>query len=824
MLVLAVQSSACGRRDDAPEVRPQPSTAIEQSAAVAGSEGSEKSEGPEASAVPADVDTPAASPTESPTGTVVTPERSYVGAERCATCHPAETERWLGSDHDLAMQPATGPTVLGNFDDARFVWKGQTTSFHHRDGKYVIRTQGPDGEMADFDVAYTFGVEPLQQYLVPLPGGRLQAFGVAWDSRPATAGGQRWFHLYPDEDLKPGDALHWTGPDQSWNYMCAECHSTGVRKGFDAITGTYETTFEEVNVACESCHGPGSAHVAWAEAPRDGAAAEGVAGASAGGVDGDGLLVNLSRADAGRWVLAPGARIAHREPPLSSHVEVELCARCHARRSELTEDYVVGQPLAATHRPSLLEPGLYHPDGQILGEVYVYGSFLQSRMYAAGVTCSDCHDPHAPSIRDNPDEVCARCHLPAAYATPAHHHHETGSPGASCVACHMPSRTYMVVDPRRDHSFRVPRPDLTARIGVPNACGACHTKQPARWAAEQIATWYPNGRSGKAHYGEALWAAWNEQPDARERLLAVAGDRSQAAIVRASAVEALGDYPGPDTAHAVEQAAHDEDPLLRMAAAETVATLPPAVASSVLGPLLDDSVLTVRIAAGRAAASLAAARARSADDPAAPSPAASTPALEQWVATQQLAGDRAEAMTNLGSLYAELGAFEPAERAYRTAMKRDPTFVPAYVNLADLYRAAARDDDSEHVLLQALAIDDQAAAAHHALGLARVRQKRYEEALADLKRAVELAPDEPRYAYVYAIALHSMQRTDQAIAVLEAAEKRRPANAQLLQALATILRDQGRTQDALGYARRLVAAAPYDPSAQALVRQLEGTP
>jgi hypothetical protein len=189
---------------------------------------------------------------------------TFVGSETCAVCHQAETQLWRGSQHKLAMDHATDKSVLGDFNDAMFEYYGVHSRFFRRDGKFLVETDGPDGKLATFEIKYTFGVDPLQQYLVEFPDGRLQALSLAWDSRPTDKGGQRWFHLYPDEDIRYDDVLHWTKLNQNWNFMCAECHSTGVRKNYDAASDRFATTWAEISVGCETCHGEGSRHVVWA--------------------------------------------------------------------------------------------------------------------------------------------------------------------------------------------------------------------------------------------------------------------------------------------------------------------------------------------------------------------------------------------------------------------------------------------------------------------------------------------------------------------------------------------------------------------------------
>ncbi|MBK9244504.1 MAG: hypothetical protein IPM30_06540 [Burkholderiales bacterium] len=317
------------------------------------------------------------------------PSPAYVGTAACASCHAKEHQAWQGSQHDRAMAEANEATVLGNFAGAKFSHGGVTSTFFRRDGRFFVNTDGPDGRLADFEIRYTFGVTPLQQYLVEMPGGRLQALGIAWDARPAKTGGQRWFHLYPDRTLKAGDPLHWTGIDQTWNYQCADCHSTNLRKNYDEKTDRYATTWTDVDVGCEACHGPGSNHVAWAKKEGDGQRHQADKG----------LTVVLDERRGVGWAIDAATGNAARSRPRETSREIETCARCHARRGQFTDAWHAGNRLADGYRAALIEPGLYWDDGQQRDEVFNHGSFLGSRMHARGVTCSDCHDPHSGRTR-----------------------------------------------------------------------------------------------------------------------------------------------------------------------------------------------------------------------------------------------------------------------------------------------------------------------------------------------------------------------------------------------------------------------------------------
>jgi len=725
---------------------------------------------------------------------------TFVGRGVCAECHPRQDEAWRGSDHDLAMQVADRRTVLADFASPP---PGAGASFQWRDGTPRVRTEGPTGRPDEFTIAYTFGVRPLQQYLVTIPGGREQSLNLAWDTRPRSSGGQRWLDLYPS--ARPGDPVHWTGRDQTWNHMCAECHSTDVRKNYRAADDRYETTWSELNVACEACHGPGSRHVAWARA------AKGTTRPPSD--DALGLDVRFrDHHDAG-WSMDATTGIARRTGPAPTRLEVETCARCHARRGVIDDRYVYGRPLLDAYRLALLEPDLYHADGQILGEVYEYGSFVQSKMYGAGVTCSDCHDPHSLKTYAPTSAVCARCHLPAKFDTPEHHHHAAGSPGAACVECHMPARTYMLVDPRRDHSLRIPRPDLSVAIGTPNACAGCHRDRSATWAAAAVERWTA-GRPRPAHYGPILDAGRRDLPNADARLVGLAGDATAPGIARATAISLLH-HRGAASILAVERATTDSDPLVRMAAVGSAGSLSLDSRLSILSRLLTDPLRAVRIEAARALADVPLDRQTSEQRQ------ALDRGLAEYRYAQEINADRPEAQVSLGVLADRRRDPDTAQRAYERAIWLDPTFVPAYVNLADHYRALEQDTRGEQALRQGLARAPKAPALHHALGLLLARRGQRAEAVAELGRAAELAPDSARYAYVHAVALNSAGAHDRALAVLGSAHARHPGDPDILIALTTINRDRGAREAARAYARQLLQAAPDLPEARQLAAELD---
>lgn len=598
----------------------------------------------------------------------------FVDSSACAECHTEQHEDWRGSHHQLAMQVATEQSVLGDFEDASAEYFGRNTLMYRDGDRFVMQTENAAGDLEDFEVSYTFGVDPLQQYLTDLPDGRKQVLPFAWDTRPVGDGGQRWYHLYPDDDIRHDDVLHWTGRYFNWNFMCAECHSTDLQIGYTTATDTFDTTWSEVSVGCEGCHGPASVHVEQANAEFDAMY---------------GLQVDLDDRNGAAWVMNAETGIAERSQPVTGLQQPESCGRCHSRRGIITKAYEYGKPLLDTHRLSLLEEGLYHADGRILDEVYVYGSFVQSKMYRAGVTCSDCHNPHSGDLHTGPEpnDICAQCHLPTTFATIDH------APSPDCVSCHMQDEIYMGVDARRDHSFRLP-----GTASDPN------------------------------HYGAAITAARAGSVDS-----AAVRDPSYPAIARATLVSLLQLPFDDDAIAALENAVSDPDPLVRIAALQALHAAPASDRPSLGASLLNDPVRAVRVQAALT-----------------------------FVDSRDLLPLEAAR------------AYNDAADEYRDSLLATASRPESMTVLADFEHRMGDNRQAIEYLEHAIRLDPNLAVARHSYGLALVREQRYDDALGELERAYALEPGNPRFAYVYAVALHSLGLVDDALTVLDAARREFP--------------------------------------------------
>ncbi len=574
------------------------------------------------------------------------------------------------------MEP-TPKTVSGDFNDIVFEHLGRQTRFFIKDGRYFIETEDFPGGGTVLEVKGVGGFSPLQQYLIETGPGRLQSLDIAWDQEK-----KRWYHIYPDQKLPPDDAFHWSGPYKNWNARCAECHATGFDKNYQARERLYRSTQAEIGVGCEACHGPAEAHLIWAKDPQSYKASP------FPGTNDFGLLVSFSEG--------------------SAETEIQQCAGCHSRR----EPFLDGNPLPGTpyhdaYRLALLRDGLYHADGQILDEVYVYGSFLQSKMYDEGVRCSDCHDPHSGTLKAAGNATCTQCHSEAGnerfptlrtkdYDHPDHYFHEAGSEGAHCVSCHMIERTYMGIDGRRDHSFRVPRPDLSVDFGTPNACTDCHKNKSAKWAAGILETQLPDSPHRGSHYASAFHKARGQSDANGEDLLAIAEHTDLPAIVRASALALLRSRLEADQLDRVSALIADENPVVREAAVSLQSLRPANQRIAAVAKALEDPARSVRIAAAR---QIVGAPVAGADDGIRKAVKA---ANRDWQSALLAKLDFPETHLVIGGTALSLKNPGAAVRAFQEATTLDPQLVDAWIMQIRIHMAQQDLAAAEFTLQKAL--------------------------------------------------------------------------------------------------------------------------
>jgi predicted CXXCH cytochrome family protein len=720
----------------------------------------------------------------------------FTGSLKCADCHRKEYDQWRDSHHDHAMDIASNETVLGDFNNVLFKSHGVTSRFFRKDGRFFVHTQGPGGKMKDFEITHTFGWYPLQQYLVPFEGGRLQCLPIAWDVRK-----NEWYDLNPNNVIDTKDWLYWTNAGQNWNGMCAECHSTNLKKNYDLKSDTYQTTWTDIDVGCEACHGPGSRHVEWAETPDMGRPS----------VKNYNLVVKTSG--------------------ITSRELVESCAPCHSRRSILG-DYTHAEPdLLDSMLPSLLTPELYFADGQILAEVYVYGSFVQSKMYDRDVKCSDCHDVHSGKLIMEGNDLCLQCHRASEYDIKGHHFHkmkgEEGDPikssdgkilfdvgtGSECVQCHMPGRNYMVIDYRPDHSFRIPRPDLSENIDVPNACNRCHIDKTNQWSNEWLTKWYGPGR--RRHYGTIIEAGRNQMPGAINDLIKLAMDSLYPVNVRATALSFLKAYPDRETKSSYEFSLMDDEALIRRTALENLNLRDDREKVRVIAPLLYDPVKAVRI---QAASELAGETSKYVDPD---QKKLFQKVLDEFIASMEYSGDFSFGRFNLGNLYRSLDEDEEAIKNYKAAIKIDNLFYPAKVNLAMLYNQKGKRDKAEELFREVVRENPGLHEISYSLALLLAERNRYEEAALFMGKAAANMPGTARVHYNYGLLLQYLNRDREAEVELKKALNLEPKNMDFLYALFDYYFKRSRFHQARDIAEAMVRVNPESSAARGLLNVLK---
>ncbi|WP_144207982.1 tetratricopeptide repeat protein [Shewanella donghaensis] len=665
----------------------------------------------------------------------------FMGTQSCVECHQQQYKDWQGSHHDMSMRHAEPKSILANFNNQQFDHLGEISRFFMKEKQYWVNIKGPDGQFKDYRISYTFGFEPLQQYMVEFENGAVQLIPFAWDSRTKDEGGQRWFYLYPDMD--PFDEFYWTNKGQNWNYMCADCHSTNVQKNYDANSNSFNTSFSEINVACEACHGPASKHIEWSKDQTKSTP-----------------LLGFERDLApkvGAWEFVKGQKILQPKQVKTS-AQLETCGQCHSRRSQLTDSKAKAHDhidnFSNKYMLSDVSPNLYYPDGQIYDEVFVLGSFKQSKMHMAGVVCSDCHNPHSNKLKAPVEVICYQCHVPSEYSADKHSKHAEGTEASKCVTCHMPKTTYMEVDPRADHSFKVPRPDLSLKIGTPNVCSQCHDDKTTTWAAQTVAKQFPNSVIRKTpSYAVAFSNAAAGAPSSSDALSEIALNPQQPEIIRASALSRMTNFPSQQTYTAIERSVKHVDAQIRLSAIIGSGGFAFPNRWPLLSPLLTDSVFSVRTEAASALVSDWSNMDESQQ-------MLMTVALNEYIEIQQYNTDRGFAWLNIANVYLAKKQFDKAEEAYKRAIKVEPILATSYANLADLYRQTGKEAQSIAILKQGIENQPKAGLLRYSAGLAYYRQQDLTQAIEYFTQATVVEPTNPQNWSVLGLAQEKVNPAD----------------------------------------------------------------
>lgn len=704
-------------------------------------------------------------------------QNKFIGSSACKQCHNAEHEDWLHSDHYLAMQEVNDSSVLGRFNSSPFTLDEVTNQLLIKGNQFLLKTTELNDSENTYTLSFTFGYFPLQQYLVKTEKGQLQATRLSWDSR-----NQKWFHQYPGQKIHPGDWLHWTGNGQNWNTMCASCHSTNFKKNYDFESDTYSSTYSEINVSCESCHGAGARHKSYVESEA---------------------YKNGERIQNAYLVYAKQNH---------SNLQLNSCAPCHARKTDLSAEQVPSEELMDNYIPELISTEHYFADGQIKDEDYEYGSFAQSKMFHNKVKCSDCHNPHSGKLKKEGNALCLSCHEPR-YDSEQHHFHKGKGENTLCINCHMPQKTYMGNDHRRDHSFRIPRPDQSLIYKTPNTCNACHSKQSANWAAGQIKKWYGNKRV--YHFSDDLLPGSLLDEKSETHLIKLCGDTTQPVIARATAIHYLGNLLNSNSAKTLVNCLDEPHAMLRYRALRALENFPAEIWSASAAKCLNDKVRAVRIAAadlyhrfGKEIVPKA--------------------YLSAFVSANEenkkfLHYNRDFALGNVMAADYDLqnNDYLGAIKHYLRGLQKDSMMNYARFNLSAAYNASGNNTEALNVLLQALHVDQNNSRVHYNLALLYSEMKNQPLAANHFNKAEQLGANDPDLYYNYGLLLWQMGNSKKSESILLKGFNLHPYASKLSYALAYLYLQNGDSRSAQKYGRITFSIEPQNPAYQELYRKLQ---
>ncbi len=695
---------------------------------------------------------------------------TYVGSKACGQCHPREFTRWQDSAHAWAMRRSRPDESVADFDDASVSFGNAGLAAMQSDGQQLTaRIIEPGSQPKQVVMRYFFGHEQIEQHVVQTERGRYQALPFGFDTKR-----RDWFDIFKDDPRRPGDWGHWTGRGMTANSECIFCHSTGYKRNYDLQTDSYRSSWAEMAVGCEACHGPGASHAGAKGSDR----AKGY-----GNLDADSMF--------------------------------DTCASCHSLRRVIADGFSPGEKFLDYFEPVLLDEDNYQPNGAVRGEAYEWTSFKQSRMYRKqsrmyreDVRCPACHEIHGGRLKKQGNALCLDCH-DASLNTPSHSHHTAAGKGSQCVACHMPERVFMQRDARRDHSFSVPDPKLSQTLSVTNACNDCHRDQTPEWASKALKAWFVPGRDRKLERETAteIAAARTGRPGA-ERVLIKCLDTCKDSVRRASAARLLGRYLGePAVRRALVAIGDDGDDLVRNAAVFALGQ-GDTVYKDVQAALLAATTDPVRSVRVNAAWGL---RTVSLDDLAAASRAKSLgglrDALAEWETSQMVEAEDPESHHALGLFYAAQHRPDDAISAYRQALTLSPSTIPPRYNLSVLLIDQGREAEAEKQIDELLRYHPEYPAALYALGVLRVSRGATREAVTAFAHCLKVDRAYPGALHDLAHAYVTLDQGGLANYVLGAALKFPDSKREAMITLVTVNLALGKRKVAAGWAK--IAAGEF---------------
>jgi tetratricopeptide (TPR) repeat protein len=653
----------------------------------------------------------------------------YLGAENCKECHQEAYDDWRKSDHFFSMQKATTEFVRADFT-SNFNADEIAYRFYKTDSIYFVEIRDQEEIAQTFEVVYTFGWHPLQQYLLKAANGKFQTLRASWDTEK-----EQWFHQSKGTIVEPHDWLSWSKGGQNWNTMCSSCHSTHLKKNYNETNDSFNTTYEEINVACESCHGPGRKHV-------------------------DALAKNSNSDPYKRLNL------------IDQKTQINRCGVCHARRTMLVDLNDPSSEFLQTTIPQNLTSSFYEADGQINEEDFVFGSFLSSKMYRNHIMCSNCHNSHSGEVRVQGNALCLQCHVPE-YDTKSHHNHKIDGEGAKCISCHMDGKIYMGNDYRKDHSFRIPRPDQSMEFGTSNSCTNCHKDKDDQWAAKAVKEWY--GEERVYHFSDDLLPASLMNAGSMEHLENLMHHDSVPIIIKSTALEYLKYMEDPKAFDLILESLRNKEALIRQSGFVALLTYPIEYREEAGFKGLEDPIKAVRLMAYRTVSHINSSQL--------------TPEKARiWknVNSEYLRYLKANAdfpvgQAHIGEYYQQRNDFSKSVLAFERALKMDSLLVSPYTNLAILYSAKSDFKMVKSIVLKGLNNFPENAEFYYFMGLNEGALGDLTLQLEYLEKAYQLQAENPKYSYNYVLMLYNSGKKEAAKLELKNALLYNPNNQRLLE-------------------------------------------
>ena len=733
-----------------------------------------------------------------------TADKGYVGSESCRECHGRFYELWSTSHHGTALQPFNLALARARLTPHAQALKVGAASYRADPGAAVVHEQTAAGTTR-YEMTHAIGGKNVFYFLTPLERGRLQVLPLAYDVNR-----REWFDTAASAVRHFGGAadapLAWRDPPYTFNTSCFNCHVSQLAANYDSQTDSYRTKWAEPGINCETCHGPCGEHVRAARL-----------------------------APAGQPLADPKLIVARTLPTAQVNA---LCGSCHAKMTPLTTAFAPGERFFDHFNLATFEDPDFHADGRDLGENFTMTSWSVSPCAQSGqLSCMHCHTSSGRYRfrAGEPNAACLPCHEERVRKITAHSRHKADGEGGRCIACHMPMTEFARMR-RTDHSMRPPTPAATVAFKSPNACTLCHTDQPPTWADKFVREWHADDYQAPVLQRATLIASarradWSKLPEmvaylaspqrhevwsasllrllrgcsAEERWPAVRvglGDRSP--LVRAAAVEALGEQPPAEFLPALLAAARDEFRVVRVHAAAALAGVPPA---SLAG---DD-----RRSLERATSEFIGWLRSRADDSASHhnlgnfhlSRGETTRAIEEFEAAIRLQPQNVASLTNRALAFAAVGRNDQAEASLRQALAVDPNHAAVHLNLGMLLAEVGKRTEAEQAFRNAYQSDPQSAAAAYNLGV-MLAETRPDESLQWCRRAAELRPTEARYGYTLGYFLAAQRRLPEAADVLEKVIRLPAAGGEAYELLIGVYHGLNRPADVL----RVQRAAGENPA------------